>query len=113
MSNLNYNLAKLSQLNYKISIHPKAANARLTSQIDQILVISGSIIPEQFKNEFKKLTALIDKSYMSAQKLGNGLKPYKLEGIQDRTAAKYIKLLIDIEHSLEDQVEVLGSTPTP
>ena len=99
---LDYYLGKLAQINYKIAIHPESANIRLTNQAGKILVISPSIIPGPYKEQFITLTQLIDESYKNAERLGKGLHPYKLKGIYNKTASNYIKLLLDIEHALEE-----------
>jgi hypothetical protein len=102
---LGYYLGKLAQINYQIAIHPENSNIRLTSQADKILVISTSTIPEQYRKQFIKLTNLIDASYADAERMGVGLHLYKLLGIRNSTASKYIKLLLDIEFSIRDKLE--------
>lgn len=99
---LDYYLCKLAQINYKIAVHPERANIRLTSQADKILVISSEIVPEKFKTQFTELTDRIDASYKEAEHLGKGLTPYRLNGIYNKTATKYIKLLLDIEEELRE-----------
>ena len=98
---LDYYIAKIAQINYKISIHPDDANTRLTSQADRILVVVPSVVPAQFREQFTSLIDLINVNYVNAQRLGVGLRPHKLSGINKNAAAVYIKVLIDIEHSLE------------
>lgn len=98
---LDYYISKIAQINHKIATHPESANIRLASQAYQILVITPQIIPSKYKKQFTELTKLIDESSVYAESLGKGLHPYKLNGIRNVTAAKYIKLLIDIEYDLE------------
>ncbi len=98
---LDYYLGKLAQINYRIATHPESANTRLASQAYQILVIAPLQVPAKYKREFTSLIKLVDESCIDAQKLGKGLQPYKLNGIRNSNAAKYIKLLIDIEYDLE------------
>ena len=98
-----YYLSKLARINYKIAIHPESANIRLTSQMDAILVIAPTVIPEQYRKQFQALVNLIGTSYEKAEHLGKGVHPYKLEGIYNNTASKYIKLLLDIEDYLESE----------
>jgi len=98
---LDYYIGKLAQANYKIAIHPDGANIRLTSQADKILLISPDVIPNKHKKEFGRLVELLGRSYKEVEQLGKGLHPYKIHGIRNATAAKYIKLLIDIQETLE------------
>lgn len=88
-----------------MAIHPGDANTRLASEIDQILVLWPSDIPAQYKVRFDELVELIQSSSEAAQLIGVGLRPSKIGRIQNRTAAKYIKLLIDIENELAIQIE--------
>lgn len=98
---LDYYHGKLAQINYKIAIHPENANIRLASQANSILVIVSEIIPKQYSKQFLELINLIEISNKKAARLGKGLHPYKLDGIYNKKAANYIKMLLDIEYALE------------
>jgi len=94
---INYYLGKLAAANYQIAIHPGAANERLTSQVDRILILSSEIIPEEYRRDFSVLIKRINESYGSRP-------PHKIYGMRNKTAARYIKLLLDIQEGLEAQV---------
>jgi len=97
----NYFISKLFIINYRIATHEGNANRRLASQAPQILfqlATNQKVVPNRYKKEFAKFITLIEETVADA----NGQVPVRIKGIQNRTAAKYIKLLIDIEHYLED-----------
>jgi hypothetical protein len=95
-----YFKGKLSDINYRMAIHEGDANRRLASEAGKILLLPQNEVPESHKNEFKKLTQLIEDTLKNLS--APGLTPIKLKKIQNRTAAKYIKLLIDIGDELRD-----------
>lgn len=97
----NYFFSKLFNINYLISIHEGNANRRLASMTPQILFQLApyrKMIPNQYKEIFNKLLDLTDITL----KESDGRLPVRMKGIQNRTAAMYIKALIDAERSLED-----------
>jgi hypothetical protein len=101
MANLNnYFLGKLTSINYNMAINAGDANRRLASQSDKIRLLPTEQIPIKYQNDFNKLIMLIDQSYAAIK--SPGIKPYKLGNIRNSTAAKYIKILLDIEHELID-----------
>ncbi len=96
----NYFLGKLFDINYRIAIHEGNANRRLASQAAEILFQLAphhKLVPDQYKAGFSKLIILINNLIES-----RGRVHVRRKSIQNRTAAKYIKLLIDIRESLED-----------
>lgn len=96
-----YFLEKLSDINYKISIHEDNASRRLASQAIKIYLLSPSEVPPLYKEEFLKLKDIVENTIKNLS--APGLTPTKLQGIGNITAAKYIKLLIDIEYNLRDE----------
>lgn len=78
-----YLIEKLFDINYRMAIHEGNANQRLASEAEKILLLPPSEVPERYKNEFDKLSQLVE-------------EPIKLGNIRNSTASKYIKLLIDI-----------------
>lgn len=90
-----YYLSKLSDLNFRMSIHPDDANRRLASEIDKLLLLRNSPVPERFQKSFDKLQKLIDEALLPLR--DSGTHPSKFHAIQSRTAAKYIHLLQQIE----------------
>ena len=95
----NYFHSKLFEINYRMAIHEGNANQRLASETEKILVHlkpNIKIVPDQYKDKFTKLIALAENTLKDSK----GRIPIRIKGIQNRTAAKYIKLLIDIEESI-------------
>lgn len=89
----NYFLGKLSIINYRMAIHPGDALRRLESQAVEIshkLFLSEA--PKKYEKDFAKLITLCEKT------LDN-----RSMGIQNSTASKYLKLLIEIEDFLENK----------
>ena len=94
-----YLLAKLSEINFRMAIHEGNANQRLASEAPKILHLPVSKVPEPYKKGFDKLIDLVKNTIHSLS--SPELIPIKIRGIQNRTAVKYIKLLIDIEKRLD------------
>jgi hypothetical protein len=97
----NYFYGKLFDINYRIATHEGNANQRLASEAPKILfqlAPNYRLVPGQYKDRFTKLIALIKDTLTGSE----GRIPSRIKGIQNRTAAKYIKLLIDIGESLRD-----------
>jgi hypothetical protein len=85
-----------------MAIHEGDANRRLASQAVEIYhKLFQSDVPTEYKKEFEKLLDLIEKTLDSITQ--PGIHPARINGIKNSTAAKYIKLLIDIEYSLKSQ----------
>ncbi len=93
-----YFKGKLFEINYRMAIHEGDANRRLASEAIKILLLPSNEVPDSFKTEFKKLTQLIEETLKDIS--APGLTPIRLKNIQNRTASKYIKLLIDIEYEV-------------
>lgn len=91
-----YFLSKLSDINRKMAIHEGNAIQRLDSQAGMILLLPTKQVPNSHKKEFNKLRKLIADSIRTS----HGLMPAGLTGIRNRTAAKYIDLLLEIEDVL-------------
>jgi hypothetical protein len=95
----NYLNAKLSEINYRMAIHEGDANRRLASQAKKIYLLFPSEIPLEFKKDFEKLRKVIGLTISSLP--SPGLTPAKIRNIKNSTAAKYLKLLLTIEHKLD------------
>jgi tRNA U34 5-carboxymethylaminomethyl modifying enzyme MnmG/GidA len=96
---MKYFMEKLSGINYRISIHEENANRRLASEAINIALLPKNDVPKKFKAKFAELIELIENTY---KKMIPGLNPTKLGNIQNRTAARYIKLLIDMQSYIDD-----------
>ena len=95
----NYFHSKLFDINYHMAIHEGNTNQRLASEAPKILfqlAPNKRIVPDQYKDKFTKLIALVENTLKDTE----GRMPIRIKGIQNITAAKYIKLLIDIEESM-------------
>ncbi len=95
-----YFLAKLFDINYRIATHVGDANRRLASEAVRILFLPPNEVPDKYEAEFNKLKNLIKETIKSLS--APGLTPSKLRKIRNSTAAKYIKLLIDIQYAIDD-----------
>lgn len=47
---------KLSEINYRMSVHVGTANQRLASEAIKIRLLPSNEVPEDYKSEFNKLT---------------------------------------------------------
>lgn len=92
-------LGKISIINYGIATHEGNAVTRLASQSDQIVVIPEIEVPAEYRERFKNLKGLIEDSM---SRFPNLPVRGKLR-IQNRTAVKYIILLMSIEDYLENR----------
>ena len=92
---------KLSEINYRISVHEGTANQRLASEAIKILLLPSNEVPEDYKSEFNKLRKLIEDKIKNLS--APGLTPIKLGNIHNSTAVKYIKLLIDIQTYMDNE----------
>ena len=96
-----YFISKLFDVNYRMAIHQEDANRRLASESIKILLLPASEVPECYKREFMKLRTLIEETVNSLPE--SGMIPSKLKGIKSITAAKYIKLLVDIQDKITNE----------
>jgi hypothetical protein len=92
-----YLIEKLFDINYRMAIHEGNANRRLASEAIKIKLLPTNDIPAKYKKEFSKLINLIEDTIKNLP--SPGLTPIKLGNIKNKTASKYIKLLI---HILDD-----------
>jgi len=84
-----------------MATHEGDANRRLASEAVKILILPSNEVPCSYRKEFSKLRKLVEDTIRDLS--SPGLTPTRLRGIGNRTAAKYIKLLIDIEESLRNE----------
>jgi hypothetical protein len=94
-----YFIEKVSAINYRIALDENGANSRLANEARNILLLPQADVPEKYKNEFSKLMDMINTSIENLPVSGLGLS--RFNHIYNKTAVKYIKLLIDIEHCLK------------
>ena len=81
-----------------MNIHEGDANRRLASEACMISLLPQEEVPERFR---KRYSELIDKLDTTIRKLSvPGLKPVRIHDIYNVTAARYIKLLLDIYNDL-------------
>ena len=84
-----------------MATHEGNASRRLASEAIKILLLLSVEVPSLYRKEFSKLKDIIAHTIKNLS--APGLTPTKLRGIGNITATKYIKLLIDIEYSLQDE----------
>lgn len=92
-------LEKISKINYRIATHEGCANERLASQASKLFVIPTELIPPNYREGFSEL---IERMERTVQDLPGLMVPVRVKGIYNKTAVKYIKLLIEIEDFLTD-----------
>jgi hypothetical protein len=90
---------KIAIINYKIATHEGNANQRLASQANKILLLPKSEVPKKFASKYCELLDLIEQTVSNMPGL---MIPIRLGRIQNRTAVKYIKLLMEIEELLDE-----------
>lgn len=95
-------LGKLGIINYDMATHEGDANTRLASQTSEILRLVKSNVPEKYKTQFNKLIELLEKT---VEKLPGLMIPIRVNGIYNKTAVKYIKLLWEIEDELKETLQ--------
>ena len=81
-----------------MAIHEGNANERLASEAIHVHLLPSNEVPDIYKKEFTKLRNLIDETIKKLS--APGLTPTRLGNIQNKTASKSIKLLIDILEQL-------------
>ena len=96
-----YFIGKLSEINYRIAIHEGNANQRLASEAGKLILLYPSEIPEVYRNDFIEFREILNETIQGLP--SSGLIPTRIKGIRNRTAAKYIKLLIDIEEYIKNE----------
>jgi hypothetical protein len=95
-----YFRGKLFDINYAIGIHEGTAKRRLRSLAPKILFqLSETEVPSPFRKEFHELLALLKNSSRTNLLRAKGLRT--LTTIQNVTAAKYIKMMLDMQHYLD------------
>jgi len=94
----NYFLGKLTDINYSMAIHDGNANRRLGRYAKKVLLLPRDNVPTKYLPEFDKLIQLIEETYRSNPE--HGLTPVRIMSIRNSTAARYIKMLLDMEHEL-------------
>ncbi|MEW7281316.1 hypothetical protein ABW636_22225 [Aquimarina sp. 2201CG1-2-11] len=92
-------LNKISRINYKIAVHEGCANERLASQTGLIFTIPTAIIPDPYKIKFNELVRLLENTVKDFPGL---MIPVRVKGIYNKTAVKYIILLMEIEEHLNE-----------
>ncbi len=96
-----YFLEKLSEINLRMATHEGDAIRRLANEAVNLILLPTTEVPLTFRQEFNKLKSLAQDTIKNL--ISPGLTPTRLCGIQNRTAVKYIKLLIDIEDRLRSE----------
>ena len=89
-----YFLSKLSDINYRISVHPDVAKKRISSEAVHILMLSDQYVPKKYHALFSKLIQILKENAFT---MTNGPTFYSLGAMHNETAVKYIKLLMDIQ----------------
>jgi hypothetical protein len=96
-----YFTGKLFDINYRLATHEGDANRRLASESVRILLLPTNEVPERHRSEFNKLRRLIENTLKHLP--SGGLTPSSIRSIRNSTAAKFIKLLIQIESELHEE----------
>jgi hypothetical protein len=98
-SQKDYFFSILKLVNRSMAVHEGDANRRLASESANIIRIDQNIIPSQDKKEFEKLIEIIKKTLAGIT--FSDREPYRIDGIRNTTAVKYIKLLWQIEDTIQ------------
>jgi hypothetical protein len=96
-----YLLEKLSEINRRMAIHQADAKGRLASECENLLLLGSNGVPERYSKDFNELLSRIKLTIESLPV--PGMTPIKIVGTTNRTAIKYIELLINVEESLKDE----------
>lgn len=96
-----YFLGKLSHINYSVAIHPGDAKSRLGSQALLVFLIDIAVIPNPYKKDFITLVKIIKDENLTSP-IGMRISFHEK---RNSTIAKFIKLLIDIEYQIRDEIE--------
>ncbi len=95
-----YFISILILVNHNMAVHVGDANRRLASESTNILRIDQNIIPLHYKKDFEKLREIIKKTLKGIT--FSDREPYRLDGIRNSTAVKYIKLLWQIQDTIKE-----------
>ena len=96
-----YFKGKLFDINYAIAIHEGTAKRRLASVATKIsFQLSEAEVPQHFQKEFCGLRSLIRNSQKNSL-TRRSLKTFS--SIHNVTAAKYIKMLLDMQYFLQEE----------
>jgi hypothetical protein len=97
-----YFKGKLFDINYAIATHEGTAKARLRSVARKILVqLSQTEVPERYQKQFLDLRTLIRNSLSKDLLARRHLRTFV--SIHNTTAAKYIRMLLDMQYYLEEK----------
>ena len=97
-----YFLSKLCEINYRMSVHEGDANRRLASEAENIVLFPAADVPMRFRKSFEEMKKTLNDA------LADVRFPFtlsKIQSIRNSTAAKYLKLLIDIQDSLSGDLD--------
>ncbi len=83
-----------------MALHEGDASTRLASEAVKILLLPTSEIPDKFKKQFLNLRQLVITTIKDLP--APGLTPTKLGNIQNRTAIKYIHLLLIMHVAMDE-----------
>ncbi len=98
-SQKDYFISILVLANHNMAVHEGDANRRLASESINIIRIDQKIIPTEHKKDFEKLREIIKRTLAGIT--FSDREPYKLDGIRNSTAVKYIKLLWQIQDTVQ------------
>jgi hypothetical protein len=87
-----------------MAIHPGDANRRLASEISAIMKIPPYALPAKYQRGFNQLQQLIEETVRRLPE--PELRPTHLGRIQNRTAVRFIKMLIALEYDLKNDTEI-------
>jgi len=97
-------MLKLSEINYRITVHEGNPIEQLESQSRKILFhILPSACPERYKDQLIELRNFISDHLKNKEPLEN--VPVKLRNITEEQAENYIKLLKAIENHIDYELE--------
>lgn len=89
---------KLNDIVYTLTVHEGNATMRLAYVYKKLLVLPKTNIPQAYKGQYNEM---MGKLAIGCRTSAPGLTPSKVRNIQNRTASKYIALLVKILHYLE------------
>ena len=84
-----------------MAMHEEDALERLRSEVVKILLLPSSQVPQAYKSQFEKLREYSESCVKSKNLNIETYSPPHV--IRRKTAAKFIKLLIDIEDRVRDE----------
>ena len=95
-----YFLEKISGINYRMATHEGDANRRLASESRKILLLPVNILPPDYETKLLELKTLITTTIKEMHM--EGMTPFKIKHIRNKTAVKYIKMLIEMENQMKE-----------